>query len=165
MEIVERLRKVRWETEHIKNNREAQAMELMMESVPSIPPVAMAQTLFIGTQWDPTAIAANFPLPVPPSFGPRLPMFGFNFTCSNVPGVQTPQYIAGHEVLDNLGLLMLGGNLGYGVVASTYNRNLYLNFVCDPRLMDDLDVMAQSVDDACTELLSAAQQENSAATG
>lgn len=165
MEVTERLRKVRWETEHIKNNREAQAMELMLEAVPSIPPVAMAQTLFVGTQWDPTALAANFPLPVPPSFGPRLPMLGFNFTCTNVPGVQTAQYIAGHEVLDNLGLLMLGGNLGYGVVASTYNQNLYLNFVCDPRLMEDLDAMAQSVDDAYNELFAAAEQEPEAASG
>ena len=64
-----RLHKVRWETEQIKNNREAQAMQLMMDAAPAMPPVAMAPTLLVGTPWDPTTLAANFPLPVPPTFG------------------------------------------------------------------------------------------------
>ena len=159
MEITERLHKVRWETEQIKNNREAQAMQLMTEAAPTVPPVAMAQTWLVGTAWDPTALSASFPLPVPPSFGPRLPMLGFNFTCTNVPGVQTTQYLAGHRILDNLGLLMLSGTLGYGIVISSYNQNIYFNFICDPRLMPDLELMATGVDDAFGELLAAANRE------
>ena len=165
MEVTERLRRVRWETEQIKNNREAQAMQLMTEAAPTVPPVAMAQTWLVGTPWDPSAIAANFPLPVPPNFGPRLPMFGFNFTCTNVPGVQTTQYLAGHRILDNLGVLMLTGNLGYGVVISSYNHNIYFNFVCDPRLMPDLQLMATSANDAFTELLAAADHRESPQPG
>ncbi len=163
MDMRTRLHRVRWETEQIKNNREAQAMQLMMESAPSVPPVAMAPTLLVGTPWDPTTLAANFPLPVPPTFGPRPPMLGFNFTCTNVPGVQTTQYLAGHPILDNLGLLMLGGNLGFGVVVSSYNKNIYFNFICDRRLMPDLDRMAEGVDNAFAELLSAAVQDEAAA--
>ncbi len=163
MEITERLQKVRWETEQIKNNREAQAMQLMMEAAPEVPPVAMAPTQFVGTPLDPTVIPSAFPLPVPPSFGPRLPMLGFNFVCTNVPGVQTTQYLAGHRILDNLGMLMLSGTMGFGIVVSSYNRNLYFNFICDPRLMPDLDLMANRVDDTFNELLRAAEQQQAAA--
>ena len=109
MDMTTRLHKVRWETEQIKNNREAQAMQMVTESAPAVPPVAMAPMLLVGTPWDPTKLAANFPLPVPPTFGPRPPMLGINFVCTNVPGVQTTQYLAGYPILDNLGMLMLAG--------------------------------------------------------
>lgn len=156
--IAERLDKVRFEMEHIKHNREAQALELMTESMPSIPPVFMAPTLLVGSRFDPTSITARIPTPVMPRIGSkRPPLLGFNFTCTNVPGVQVPQYIAGHQVVDTLGILMLGGNLGYGVAVGSYNQQLYFNFICDPHLMPDVDVMAQGVDDAFNELLEQAQ--------
>ncbi len=156
MEITERLRKVRWETEHIKQNREAQAMELMMESMPSLPPLTMAPTLLVGSAFDPTALAARFPLPVPPSFAPRLPMVGYNFTCTNIPGVQTTQYLLGHRIIDSLAVLMLNGNIGYGIAVVSYNQGLYFNFISDPRLLPDLHVMADGVVEAFDELLAAA---------
>ncbi|MCY4040465.1 MAG: WS/DGAT domain-containing protein [Gammaproteobacteria bacterium] len=158
MEMTARLGKVRWETEQIKNNREAQAMQIMMEGTPNFPPVAMAPTLLVGTPLDPTALAANFPMPVPPTFGPRPPMLGINFVCTNVPGVQTTQYFAGYPIIDQLGLLMLTGNLGFGVVITSYNQHIYINFICDRRLVPDLDLMATSVNDAFQELLTASQQ-------
>jgi hypothetical protein len=154
--IVERLEKVRFEMEHIKHNREAQALELMNETMPSLPPFTMAATMLVGTAFDPTALAAKIPAPVLPRFGPRPPLLGFNFTCTNVPGVQVPQYIAGHQVKDTLGVLMLSGTLGYGVVVGSYNQQLYFNFICDPRLMPDLELMASGVEDAFNELLEAA---------
>jgi hypothetical protein len=157
MEVTERLRKVRWETEHIKQNREAQAIELMMETMPTFPPVTMAPTLLVGTPFDPTALAARFPLPVPPDFIPRLPMVGYNFTCTNIPGVQTQQYLAGHRILDSLALLMLSANIGFGIAVVSYNQGLYFNFVSDPRLMADIDVMADGVVQAFDELLTAAR--------
>ncbi|MDH3642171.1 MAG: WS/DGAT domain-containing protein [Gammaproteobacteria bacterium] len=162
--VVERLDKVRFETEHIKHNREAQAMELMMEAMPSLPPVTMAQALLVGTNFDPTALAARMPAPVPPRWGPRPPLLGFNFTCTNVPGVQVEQYLAGHKVLHHLGVLMLSGTLGYGVAVGSYNQTLYFNFVCDPRLMPDLEMMAASVDEAFNELLASAREANTTDT-
>ncbi len=155
--IVDRLAKVRYEMEHIKHNREAQALELMGETLPSVPPVFMAPTLLVGSRLDPSGLAARFPAPVLPTFGfQRPPLLGFNFTCTNVPGVQVPQYLAGVQVRDTLGVLMLGGTLGYGVAVTSYNQNLYFNFICDPHLMPDLELMAQVVDDAFGELFDAA---------
>ena len=84
-------------------------------------------------------------------------MAGFNFTCTNVPGVQVPQYIAGHQVLDVLAMLMLGGVLGYGLAVTSYNKQLYFTLVCDPGLMPDIERMADSVDSAFKELLAAAR--------
>ena len=161
-DMTTRLHKVRWETEQIKNNQEAQAMQMAMESAPELPPVAMAPTLLVGTLWDPTVLAANFPMPVLPKFGPRPPMLGINFICTNVPGVQTTQYLAGYPILDNLGMLMLAGNLGYGIVISSYNQNIYFNFICDRRLMPDLERMADGVNDAFNELLSVAEHAKAA---
>ncbi len=92
-----------------------------------------------------------------PRFGRRPPLVGFNFTCTNVPGVQVPQYIAGHRIIAPLGALMLSGTLGYGVVVASYNQDLYFNFTCDPRLMPDLAVMRAKVQDAFGELLEAAR--------
>jgi len=48
---------------------------------------------------------------------------------------------------------MLGGNLGYGVAVGSYNQQLYFNFICDPHLMPDVELMSQGVDDAFNELL------------
>ena len=86
-----------------------------------------------------------------------MPMAGFNFACTNVPGVQVPQYIAGRQVLDVLAMLMLGGVLGYGLAVTSYNKQLFFSLVCDPRLMPDVERMADAVDGAFKELLAAAR--------
>ena len=157
MDIVERLRKVRHEMEQIKQNREAQALQHLMESMPSPPPLAMAPAQLVGGPFDPTALAARIPSPPAPSWSGSMPMAGFNFTCTNVPGVQVPQYIAGHQVLDVLGMLMLGGVLGYGLAINSYNKQLFFSLVCDPGLMPDIERMADAVDGAFKELLAAAR--------
>ena len=81
MEIEERFARVCAETTRLKADQEPQALELLMESMPSIPPVAMAQTLLVSTPFDPTLIAARAPSAVVPgSAGGRPPCqsAGFN---------------------------------------------------------------------------------------
>ncbi|MCZ6657280.1 MAG: WS/DGAT domain-containing protein, partial [Gammaproteobacteria bacterium] len=90
------------------------------------------------------------------------PLTGFNFTCTNVPGVQVPQYMAGHKVLDTYATLMLSGTLGYGVVVVSYDQRLYFNFTSDPRLMPDVELMRSGVDDAFAELLDLARTQSAA---
>jgi hypothetical protein len=122
----------------------------------------MAPTLTVGTPYDMTKWAADNPLPVLPSSGPRPPNFGFNFTCTNVPGVQVQQYLAGHKITSMLGILMLGGNLGYGSVVTSYNGDMILTFTADIRLMPDLDLMADEVEAVFDELLAAARAQQQA---
>ncbi len=160
MRMLERYHAVLAETEAIKRNEDAQALTLMNESTPSYPAAMMAPTLLVGTAFDPTAFAAQYPGPVMPNLGPRPPYFGFNFTCTNVPGVQVPLYIAGHRMETMLGVLMLGGQLGYGVAVGSYNQEMIFAMIGETRLMPDLENMTAAVETAFAELLAEARKIN-----
>lgn len=160
MNVLERYRAVLAEMEDIKTSELAQALTLATETAPSAPAMLMLPTLLVGTQFDPTALAARFPPPVAPKLGPRPPYFGVNFTCTNVPGVQVPLYIAGHRMETMLGILMLTGPLGYGVAVGSYNQEMIFAFIGESRLMPDLDDMSEAVQAAYRELLSEARAVN-----
>ncbi len=156
---VERLHVVIAETERIKREQEAQALTVMQETMPHVPPLAMAVNQLVGSAMDPTAMAARIPGPIlpKPAMGARPPNPGYNFTCTNVPGVQVPQYMCGLEVTDTIGLLVLTGNVGFSVTILSYNKQLFFSFICEPRLLPDLDIILDSADDVFNELLLAAQ--------
>ena len=146
------------EVERIKDEQEAQALTFLQNVVPEPWPVALVATQLVGTRFDPTALAARVAFPVLPALGGRRPPnIGMNFVCTNVPGVQVPQYLCGHRVLDTVGVLVLSGNLGLGVTILSYNQALYFSFICEPRLLPDLEVLTNAVDAAYGELLSAAR--------
>ncbi len=157
MNPVERLAAVCEETGRIKAAQEAQSLTLMQESGMSLPPLALAPLQLVGTGLDPTRWMAETPPPVPPRFGPRPPYYCFNFTCTNVPGVQVPQYVAGHEVLETAGIMMLGGTLGYGVAVTSYNQKMIFCLTAEPRLLPDLELMVEKVEEVYAELLDAAR--------
>ena len=163
MDPVDRLTSVREDTERIKASREPQALELMMESAPPVAPFAMAQTLWVGSPFDPTAALARMPLPVLPRMGLSLPHFGYNFVCTNVPFMQVPQYIQGHKLLDLVGEIMLSGLVGYGVAVTSYNKELSISLTSDPRLLPDLDRMRGYIDETFHELLQAARRQATSA--
>jgi diacylglycerol O-acyltransferase len=162
MTAVERLQAVVLETERIKTDEEAQALTVMQDAMPSLPPVGMAMTQLVGTAFDPTLLAARMPMPVLPNMGYRPPNPGYNFTCTNVPGVQVPQYMCGAEVTDTIGLLVLNGNVGFSVTVLSYNKQLFLNFICEPRLLPDLEVVVAGAEAAFDELLTAAHEQDAA---
>ncbi|OAI41219.1 hypothetical protein AYO38_04100, partial [bacterium SCGC AG-212-C10] len=142
MAVLDRHWAVITETTRIKEAGEAQGLELITETAPPIPPAMMAPMLLSALNPNPQPV---FPPPArTPWFTP--PQFGFNFVLTNVPGVQVTQYMAGHKCLDQFGPLMLGGTLGYGVVVGTYNQNLYFSLVADPRLLPDIEHMADLFD-------------------
>lgn len=153
-----RLAAVCTEMNSIKENQDAQAMTLTSEAANGLWPVAMAPTQLVGTDLDPTIWAARFPLPIMPDLGWKPPNPGINFICTNVPGVQVPLYLAGHKVLDTIGLLILSGNVGFSTTVLSYNKELFINYICEPRLMPDLEVLTQSTNDAFDELLEAARE-------
>ena len=154
----ERLHAVIAETQRIKRNEEAQLMTLLQDSMPHVPPVAMWPTQLVGSTMDPTAPAARMRIPATPAVGGfRPPNAGINFVCTNVPGVQVPQYMCGHEVLDTVGLLVLTGNVGFSITILSYNKQLFFSFICDPNLLPDLDVITDAAHDVFNELLDAAR--------
>lgn len=160
MDMRQRYEAVMRETASIKEHEEAQALTLLNETSPSLPAALMAPTLLVGTPFDPTALAAHFPPPVLPKLGSRPPFFGFNLTCTNVPGVQVPLYIAGHRLETMLAILMLTGPLGYGVAILSYNQEMILAFIGETRLMPDIEVMSIAVEGAFNELLALARAAN-----
>ncbi|MEZ5549660.1 MAG: wax ester/triacylglycerol synthase family O-acyltransferase [Pseudomonadales bacterium] len=157
MDLLQRLNAVCAEMDRIKKDEEAQALALLTESGNAVWPMAMAPTQLIGTAFDPTRLAAQNPPPILPNFGWRPPNIGLNLVCTNVPGVQVPQYMAGHKVLDTVGLLVLSGNIGFSVTILSYNKELFFNFICEPRLMPDLEVMVDAAQACFDELLTAAR--------
>jgi WS/DGAT/MGAT family acyltransferase len=158
MDVVERLNRVRRETERIKNGNEAQALTLLMEQSNDVPPLAMAPSQLIGTSFDVTALAARLPLPVLPQMATNLPNVGVNFTLTNVPGVQVPLYLLGRPIVDNVGVLLLTGNLGLGIAIHSYNKQLFYAFLCEPRLLPDLENLVEETERVVAELRTAAQE-------
>jgi diacylglycerol O-acyltransferase len=158
MDVVDRLNRVRRETDRIKQGNEAQALTLLMEQSDGIPPVAMAPSQLIGTRFDLTALAARLRLPTLPQSASAWPNFGINFTCTNVPGVQVPLYLLGRPIVDNIGVLLLTANLGLGIALHSYNKQLFYAFLCEPRLLPDLENLIEATDQVFLELQAAAQR-------
>ncbi len=158
MSTVMRLTTVIAETERIKQNQDAQALTYMQEQATNQWPVALWPTQFVGTPWDPTRLAANFPPPVMPNIGPRPPMVGYNFTCTNVPGPQVPQYLLGAPITDQIGLLILNGNVGFSVTILSYNKTLYFGFISEPRLLPEVEQIVAGAEVAFENLLNAARE-------
>ncbi len=161
METRQRLGQVVAETNRIKTNQEAQALTFMQESAVEPWPIALWPTQLVGTPLDPTRLAAMAPAPVIsnalPSWGRRPPNIGYNFTCTNVPGAQVPQYLCGKEVTDQIGLLILNGNIGFSVTILSYNKTLFFGFICEPRLLPDIQAVASSAERAFDTLVTEAR--------
>lgn len=151
-----RLNQIIAETARIKAGQEAQALALMQESALEPWPIALWPTQLVGTQIDPTQMAAAMPPPILPGQGPRPPNVGYNFTCTNLPGPQVPQYLDGVPVTDQMGLLTLTGNIGFGVTILSYNKTLFFSFIAEPRLLPDVKKLAARAESAFDQLLSEA---------
>jgi diacylglycerol O-acyltransferase / wax synthase len=153
MDMVERLKLINEETERIKAAGSAQALEAMLSFGDNFPPALIG----FGSRLATTAIDAAGAFakltgwkPQPGGFA--LPAMGINFIATNVPGVQVPQYLNGHLCLDMIPLVPLGATLGYGVAILSYNRYLYFGMIAEPRVMPDVALMKQYVDEAFEEL-------------
>jgi WS/DGAT/MGAT family acyltransferase len=156
MDPVQRLATVTAETTKIKENQDAQALTQMQQGGPEPWPVAFWANQLVGTPFDPTALAANLPMPTFPK-GMRPPNIGYNFTCTNVPAAQVPQYLCGHLVTDQIGLLVLTGNVGFSVTILSYNQMLYFGFISEPRLMPDVEKIAEVAAETFQTLLNSAR--------
>ncbi len=157
MSALQRLSSVCAETEKIKQNQDAQALTMLQKSAPEPWPVALWPTQLVGTPLDPTAIAARLPMPLLPS-GVRPPNIGYNFTCTNVPGAQVPQYMCGKKVTAQIGLLVLTGNIGFSVTILSYNKTLFFGFISEPRLMPDVEKISGTAADTFNALLDTARE-------
>ena len=159
MDPVARLKLVTAETQRIKEAAEPQALERLMSiGLSASPPALVAMLAGIAT----TAMdaAVSFQRIFPSWVRRAAQPLGISFIATNVPGSQVPLYLAGHRMVDYLGLLPLGGNLGFGVPIISYNQNLYFTMMAAPNLMPDPDRMKSLVEQVFEELKRAAVAQN-----
>lgn len=148
----DRLAEVIGEMKAMKDRSEAETMHYLQESQPPVPPMAMTAVRGVGTPFDPTLLAARIPSLINPNTGFRPQQAGNNFTFTNVAGPNYTQYLAGHEITNMWGGLMLGGNLGLGTALGSYNGKMTFSFTADPRLVPDLEKLTEFVARAFNEL-------------
>lgn len=155
MDPVARLKLVIAETQRIKESGEPQALERLISSGGSIPPPALVAMLGgIATAAMDAAVSLQR---IFPSLARRAAQaVGISFIATNVPGLQVPLYLGGHKMVDYIGLLPLGGNLGFGVPIVSYNQNLYFTMMAAPNLMPDPERMKLLVEQVFEELKRAA---------
>ena len=153
MDVLERLRLLAAETKRIKESGAPYALERLMSLNDSMPPALIASISGLGAVAQEALAqlikAVNW-RPTPGGF--ILPASGINFMASNVPGPQTAWYLAGHEVTDFVPMIMLAGQLGYGVAITSYNQNLFISMTAETRMMPDVERMKGFVADAFEEL-------------
>jgi diacylglycerol O-acyltransferase / wax synthase len=154
MDPVARLKLVIAETQRIKEAGEPQALEGLMSNGTGISPALIGTVAGMATAALDAAVSLRRLLP---SWArPTLPPVGINFIATNVPGAQVPLYLAGHRMVDYVGLLPLGANMGFGVPIVSYNQNLYFTMMAEPNLMPDTDRMKTQVQQVFEELRAAA---------
>ncbi len=152
MSAIARLKAVIEETSQIKANKEALAFENLLATLDYVPP----STLWIVSRLLTSAIEGSGRLA---SAAPRLarlaPMVGagINFVATNIPGVQVPIYLAGHQIAETVGMVPLTATLGYGVAILSYNHNLYIGLTAEPNLMPDVGFMKSRITEALHELI------------
>ena len=157
MDPIERLKLVSEETEQIKPAELPQALERLTSLTELSPPSLMALLSRASTLSLEAAAAFIKMIGWKPSPGSLLmlpPLM--SFIATNVPGVQVPQYITGSRCLEQIGLLPLAGNLGYGVAILSYNQNLYFGMMAEPNLVPDIEFLKSCVRDSFDELRVAA---------
>ncbi|HUO03819.1 MAG TPA: wax ester/triacylglycerol synthase family O-acyltransferase [Candidatus Binataceae bacterium] len=153
MDVVERLKLIREETERIKAHGSAQAIEVLMSMASEMEPSLIAA----GTSVTRAAIDAGGALMKWTGWRPRpgglgLSPFGINFIATNVPGVQIPLYLNGHMCLDMVPLVPLGATLGFGVAILSYRQSLYFGMMAAPCVMPDVAQMKQFAEEAFADL-------------
>jgi hypothetical protein len=157
MDPIDRYRSVVRETERIKIAREPQGLDLLSATADSIPPSLQG----LSSRMTTTAIEAATRLSELSGGIARMltgaPM-GINFIATNVPWAQVPMYLAGHRMLDFVGLVPLAGTLGYGVAIMSYNQSLYFAAMAEPRMMPDVEFMKSCIEDAFKDLKAATQR-------
>jgi diacylglycerol O-acyltransferase / wax synthase len=82
----------------------------------------------------------------------------FNLIVTNVPGPQHPLYLMGARLLEAFPIVPLTRNLTVVVGILSYDGTLHFGLWADRDAFTDVEVLANGIDDAFTELLKIAQE-------
>lgn len=88
------------------------------------------------------------------SLSPIIPPW--NLVCTNVPGLQTPLYALGREMLASYPYVPIGAEMGLNIAIQSYNGKLFFGFTGSETAAPDVDIMPRLLDQAFAQLLQAA---------
>jgi diacylglycerol O-acyltransferase / wax synthase len=132
---VTRLRFVRHAMNGLKESKQAVGAATLTAMNNLAPPTILAQASRIN-------------------FSTRL----FNLLVTNVPGPQMPLYVLGRELRDLFPVAFLPENHALAVAIMSYNGSLDFGLLADYDALPDVDLIAEGIERALSELLAAARQ-------
>jgi len=83
----------------------------------------------------------------------------FNVIITNVPGPQTPLYLAGHKLLFNMGMGPIYDGVGLIIPVLSYNGTLTISPTSCAKLMPDIELFCRYIRESANELELAASKE------
>lgn len=78
---------------------------------------------------------------------------GHHIVITNVPGPQEPVYMAGQQVSEVYPAIPLSGHRAVAIGVTSYHGKVFFGLVADRDAVPDLDVLAQCIRDALSELV------------
>ena len=84
----------------------------------------------------------------------------FNLVVTNVPGPQVPLYAAGARMLEMYPVVPLAAGQGLAIGITSYDGGLLYGLNADRDALPDVDVLAQTVDEALDELRATVRTED-----
>jgi diacylglycerol O-acyltransferase / wax synthase len=129
---VERLAVISRQMADLKDSKEAVAAEALMSLTGFAPPLLLA----VGTR-----MAA------------RIPQRSVNTVTTNVPGPQTPLFLAGRRMLQCYPIVPLAGHVRVGVAIFSYLNQLSFGVTGDYDTAPDIEIVCQGIEDGMSELL------------
>jgi diacylglycerol O-acyltransferase len=91
------------------------------------------------------------------NFSTRL----FNLIVTNIPGPQSPLYVLGRQLQDLFPIAFLPRDHALAVAIMSYNGGLEYGLLGDYDALEDIDVVAEGIEEALAELLRAARERSS----
>ncbi len=137
---VKRLAVVRKEMDGLKESKQALGAEVISRFNDFAPPTLLAQASRIN-------------------FSTRL----FNLIVTNVPGPQIPLYVLGRELLDTFPVAFLPENHALAIAIMSYNGGVNFGLIADYDSMEDVELIAEGIQDSVAELVGAAEEAESRA--
>jgi diacylglycerol O-acyltransferase / wax synthase len=131
---VRRLSVVREGMDDLKESKQALGAEVISRFNDFAPPTLLAQAARIN-------------------FSTRL----FNLIVTNVPGPQMPLYVLGRELQDAFPVAFLPSNHALAIAIMSYNGEMGFGLLADYDSMEDVEMIAQGIEDSVAELLEAAR--------
>ena len=130
---VKRLQVVRSSMDDLKESKQALGAEVISRFNDFAPPTLLAQAGRIN-------------------FSTRL----FNLIVTNVPGPQLPLYVLGRELQDVFPVAFLPEHHALAIAIMSYNGGINFGLLADYDSMEDVELLADGLSQALTELLEAA---------